>query len=185
MMKKNKYNTKKDERSNSPFELKKKSCPFSQPGSPEISIMKVILTTNVKKLGKIGDKVSVKPGYARNYLFPNNMALRENKKNSEYYEKIKDDMKKNEEIKLNEAKKLMDNIKKLKIIFNKEADDKDQLYGSISKKEIIDFLQDNNLKVKSDDIIIKNQIKSIGEHIIKISPYEGIHQDISINVKKN
>ena len=42
--------------------------------------MKVILTTNVKKLGKIGDKVSVKPGYARNYLLPNNMALRENKK---------------------------------------------------------------------------------------------------------
>ena len=66
--------------------------------------MKVILTTNVKKIGKIGDKVSVKPGYARNYLFPNNMALRENKKNAEHYEKIKDEMKKNEEIKLNDAK---------------------------------------------------------------------------------
>ena len=73
--------------------------------------MKVILTTNVKKLGKVGDKVSVKPGYARNYLLPNNMALRENKKNAEYYEKIKDDMRKNEEIKVNEAKNLMDNIK--------------------------------------------------------------------------
>ena len=147
--------------------------------------MKVILTTNVKKLGKIGEKVSVKPGYARNYLFPNNMALRENKKNAEYYEKIKDDMKKNEEIKFNEAKKLMDNIKKLKIIFNKEADDKNQLYGSISKKEIIDFLQDNNLKIKSDDIIIKNQIKSVGEHLIEINPYEGINEEFPVTVNKN
>ena len=147
--------------------------------------MKVILTTNVKKLGKIGDKVSVKPGYARNYLFPNNMALRENKKNAEYYEKIKDEMKKNEEIKFNEAKKLIDEIKKLKIIFNKEADEKGQLYGSISKKEIIDFLQDNNLKVKFDDIIIKNQIKSIGEHLIEINPYEGINEEFSLIVSKN
>ena len=147
--------------------------------------MKVILTTNVKKLGKVGDKVSVKPGYARNYLLPNNMALRENKKNAEYYEKIKDDMKQNEEIKFNEAKNLMDEIRKLKIIFNKEADEKDQLYGSISKKEIIDFLQDNNLKVKSDDIIIKNQIKSIGEHLIEINPYEGIIEEFSLIVSKN
>ena len=147
--------------------------------------MKVILTTTVKKLGKMGEKVTVKPGYARNFLFPNNMALRENKKNNEYYEKIKDQIKESEEKKLNEAKKLVEEIKNIKITFTKEADEKDQLYGSISKKEIIDFLQDNNLKVKSDDIIIKNQIKSIGEHIIEISPYEGIHQDISINVKKN
>ena len=147
--------------------------------------MKVILTTNVKKLGKIGDIVSVKPGYARNYLFPNNMALRENRKNADYYEKIKDDMKKNEEIKHNDAKKLMENIKKLNIIFNKEADEKDQLYGSISKKEIIDFLQDNNLKVKSDDIIIKNQIKSIGEHFIEINPYEGINEEFLVIVNKN
>ena len=147
--------------------------------------MKVILTTTIKKLGKIGDIVSVKPGYARNFLFPNNMALRENRKNVDYYEKIKDDMKKNEEIKLNDAKKLMENIKKLKIIFNKEADEKDQLYGSISKKEIIDFLQDNNLKVKSDDIIIKNQIKSIGEHLIEINPYEGIQEEFPVRVSKN
>ena len=147
--------------------------------------MKVILTTNIKKLGKIGDKVSVKSGYARNFLFPNNMALRENKKNAEYYEKIKDEMKKNEENKLNDAKKLMHDIKNLKIVFQKEADEKDQLYGSISKKEIIDFFQDNNLKVLSDDIIIKNQIKSIGEHSIEINPYEGINEEFQVIVNKN
>ena len=147
--------------------------------------MKVILTTTIKKLGKMGEKVSVKPGYARNFLFPNKMALRENKKNLEYYEKIKDEVKKNEDIKLDNAKKLLEDIKKLKITFKKEADEKDQLYGSISKKEIIDYLQDNNLKVKSDDIIIKNQIKSIGEHLIQITPYEGISEEYAIIVSKN
>ena len=73
----------------------------------------------------------------------------------------------------------------MKIIFNKEADEKDQLYGSISKKEIIDFFLENNLKVKSDDIIIKNQIKSIGEHLIEISPYEGINEEFKVIVNKN
>ena len=147
--------------------------------------MKVILTTNIKKLGKIGDKVLVKPGYARNFLFPNNMALRENKKNIEYYEKIKDEMTKKEGIRLLDAKKLMEEIRNLKITFTKEADEKDQLYGSISKKEIVDFLLDKNLKVKSDDIILKNQIKSTGEHSIEINPYEGIKEEILVTVNKN
>ena len=147
--------------------------------------MKVILTTTIKKLGKMGDKVSVKPGYARNFLFPNKMALRENKKNIEYYEKIKDKFKKNDQNKLNEAKLLLENLKKIKIIFNKEADEKDQLYGSISKKEIIDFLSSKDIKLKHDDILIKNQIKSIGEHIIEINPYQDLTEEFSITVNKN
>ena len=147
--------------------------------------MRVILTTSIKKLGKIGDTVTVKPGYARNFLFPNNMALRENKKNIQQYEKIKDEMRIKEESKLNNAKKLIEGIKKIKIIFSKEADEKDQLYGSITKKEIIENLLENNLKVKSDDIIIKNQIKSIGEHKIEINPYEDLIEEFSVIVNKN
>ena len=147
--------------------------------------MKVILTTAIKKLGKMGDKVSVKPGYARNFLFPNKMALRENKKNAEYYEKIKDEIKKNEDIKLKNANELVDKIKNIKIIFSKEADDKDQLYGSISKKEILEYLQENNIKIKSDDLLIRRQIRSIGEHTIEINPYENISTEVSLFVEKN
>ena len=147
--------------------------------------MKVILTTTIKKLGKVGDIVSVKPGYARNFLFPNNMALRENKKNIEHYDIIKDEIKIKEEAKLTDARKLLEEIRKIKIHFSREADEKDQLYGSISKKEIIDFLSDNNLKVKSDDLIVKNQIKAIGEHTIEINPYEDIVEEFLIQVNKN
>ena len=147
--------------------------------------MKVILTTAIKKLGKIGDIVSVKPGYARNYLFPNNMALRENIKNIEHYDKIKDEIKNKEETKLTEARKLLEKISKIKIHFNREADEKGQLYGSISKKEIIDYLSGCDLRVKSDDLIIKNSIKSIGEHTIEINPYEDIAERFLIQVNKS
>ena len=147
--------------------------------------MKVILTTNIKKLGKIGELVKVKDGYARNYLFPNKMALRENKKNIEYYEKIKEEIKFKENKKLEEAKELLENIKKLKIEFKKEADENNQLYGTISKKEIINFLKEKEIKIPADDIKITLPIRSLGEHQIEINPYEGIVESINISVNKN
>ena len=147
--------------------------------------MRVILTTNVKKLGKVGELVNVKDGYARNFLLPKKMALRENKKNLEYYEKIKEEIKINENKKLEQAKETIENIKKLKIQFSKEADEKGQLYGAISKKEILNFLKENQIKVHSDDLIITEQIRSIGEHEILVNPYTDIQESIKVIVVKN
>ena len=147
--------------------------------------MKIILTTNIKKLGKIGDLVDVKEGYARNFLFPNNMALRENKKNIDHYEKIKDEIKVKEKDKLYEANQIIEKLKNLKIEFNKEADEKDQLYGSISKKEIINFLKENEIQIHSDDLDMKNSIKTLGDHEIVISPYLDISHTIIVKVNKN
>ena len=147
--------------------------------------MKVILTTNVKKLGKVGELVNVKDGYARNFLLPKKMALRENKKNLEYYEKIKEEIKINENNKLEQAKQTIENIKKLNIEFSKEADEKGQLYGAISKKEILNFFKNNEVKIHSDDIIVSEQIRSIGEHEIIVNPYTDIQETIKITVHKN
>tara|TARA_Y100001970_G_C14190721_1_gene835209 strand:+ start:631 stop:1074 length:444 start_codon:yes stop_codon:yes gene_type:complete len=147
--------------------------------------MKIILTTNVKKLGRVGDLVNVKDGYARNFLLPKKMALRENKKNLEYYEKIKDEIKTKEKNKLDQAKQTIEDIKKLKIQFSKEADEKGQLYGAISKKEILNFLKENSIKIHSDDIILTQQIRSIGQHQITVSPYTDIQEIINIKVIKN
>ena len=147
--------------------------------------MKVILTTNIKKLGKIGDLVEVKNGYARNFLFPNNMALRDSKKNLEYYNNIKEEIKNKEEKKLEEAKSIIEKIKNLKVEFSKEADEKDQLYGSISKKEILDQFKANDIFIHSDDIEMKNPIKTLGEHEISVSPYLNITHTLKIKVNKN
>ena len=76
-------------------------------------------------------------------------------------------------------------MKKTKIEFKKESDEKKQLYGSVSKKEIQLFLEEKEIKLLSDDIKILEPIRSLGEHIIEVNPYEGINEKINVFVKKN
>jgi len=146
--------------------------------------MKIILTTNIKKLGKVGDQVKVKNGFARNFLFPNKMALRDTKSNLQYFEKTKDEINIKENEKKQKAIELIKAVKKIKIEFIKEADDKDQLYGSVSKKEIINYFNNQNITLFSDDVKIIKNIRTLGEHLIEISPYEGLIEQIKVIVKK-
>ena len=146
--------------------------------------MKVILTTNIKKLGNVGDQVIVKDGFARNFLFPNKMALRDTKSNLEHFEKIKEQINLKENERKQKAKDLIEAVKKIDIKFVKEADDKDQLYGAVSKKEIINFFNLKNIKVLSDDIKIIQTIRSLGSHTIEVNPYEGIIAELQVVVSK-
>jgi len=146
--------------------------------------MKVILTTNIKKLGKVGDLINVKNGFARNFLFPQKKALRNTRNNKEYFDKIRDEINEKEAKKKDNALILLNNLKDLKIEFVKEADENNQLYGAVSKKEIQKFLEEKNIRLLSDDIKILQTIKSAGEHIIEINPYVGLIEKIKVFVKK-
>ena len=146
--------------------------------------MKVILTTNIKKLGKVGDLINVKNGFARNFLFPQKKALRNTKNNKEYFDKIRDEINAKEAKNKDKALILLNNLKDLKIEFIKEADENNQLYGAVSKKEILKFLEEKNIILLSDDIKILQTIKSLGEHDIEINPYEGLIEKIKVFVKK-
>ena len=146
--------------------------------------MKVILTSNVKKLGKIGDLVTVKSGFARNYLFPQKKALRENKKNLEHFEKLKEEINTKEEKLKESAENILSKLNDFKIKFIKEADEKDQLYGSVSVKDIQIYLSEKNIKISADDILINTPIKSIGEHKILINPYDNLSKEVSVFVSK-
>ena len=146
--------------------------------------MKVILTTSIKNLGKVGDLINVKNGFARNFLFPQKKALRNTRNNKEYFDKIRDEINEKEAKKKDNALILLNNLKDLKIEFIKEADENNQLYGAVSKKEIQKFLEEKNIRLLSDDIKILQTIKSLGEHIIEINPYEGLIEEIKVFVKK-
>ena len=146
--------------------------------------MKVILTTSIKNLGKVGDLINVKNGFARNFLFPQKKALRNTKNNKEYFDKIRDEINAKEAKNKDNALILLNNLKDLKIEFIKEADENNQLYGTVSKKEIQKFLEEKNIRLLSDDIKILQTIKSLGEHIIEVNPYEGLIEKIKVFVKK-
>ena len=146
--------------------------------------MKVILTTNIKKLGKVGDLINVKNGFARNCLFPQKKALRNTKNNKEYFDKIRDEINAKEAKNKDNALILLNNLKDLKIEFIKEADENNQLYGAVSKKEIQKFLEEKNIRLLSDDIKILQTIKSLGEHVIEVNPYVGLIEKIKVFIKK-
>jgi len=146
--------------------------------------MKVILKTNIKKLGNVGDQVVVKDGFARNFLFPNNMALRNTKSNLEHFEKIKDEINLKENEKKQIALNLIESTKNIKIEFTREADDKGQLYGAISKNEIINLFNENQIKIFSDDIKILQPIRNLGIHKIELNPYESIETELEVVVNK-
>ena len=147
--------------------------------------MQVILLENIIKLGKIGDLVKVKNGYARNFLLKNGKALRANKENINLVNKQKDELnKKNNEIKL-EFVKIANKIKNKILKFKKEAKDNGDLYGSIKPKEVSNaFIKDLNVEINPSQIDLKQEIKKIGKYKININLHSEVSADVTINVQK-
>ena len=142
--------------------------------------MEVILLENIKKLGKIGSKVKVANGFARNYLLRNNKALIASKENLEIFEKRKEELnKKNNELK-NAASKIQKEIDKFELKITKNAMEGGALYGSLTIKEIIQNLETHNFKNISPNMIeLKEQIKKIGDYTVTIN----LHADVQAFIK--
>ena len=143
--------------------------------------MEVILLESLNKLGKIGDIVSVKDGFARNYLIPQKKALRANKENKDYFTKIKDEVLKKNKESISNAESLLKKISTKEIIFIRNASDNGQLYGSVSPKDISNYFNDNKVDIKPSNINLHNAIKKIGIYDINIK----LHAEVSCNLKIN
>ena len=147
--------------------------------------MQVILLENITKLGKIGDLVNVKNGFARNYLLKKNKALRANKENIELVNKNKSELtKKNAEIK-NKFIEKANKIKNKNIKVYKAIKENGDLYASIKPKEISKIIFDElKTEVGPSEIIIKKEINKIGHFDINIVLHSEVQTKISLKVEK-
>jgi large subunit ribosomal protein L9 len=146
--------------------------------------MQVILLENIKKLGAIGEKVTVKDGYARNFLLKNKKALVANKKNTEYFEQQKSEINKKNEIEKNKANETFQVLNNAELEVYKEAMENGQLYGSINIKEIVTLIKEQkNLDISAEKIETKGQLKNTGISKVYINLHAEVIATINLNVK--
>ena len=147
--------------------------------------MEVILLENIVNLGNIGDKVSVKNGYGRNFLLKTGKALRFNKENQELVSKKKDELnKKNIEAK-NKFKEISKLIHNKTFIFNMESKENGDLYGSIKPKEITNLIKEKtNADVSPSQINLKNTLNKIGVFKVDVNFHSEVKANISIKIDK-
>ncbi|MBR6009903.1 MAG: 50S ribosomal protein L9 [Alphaproteobacteria bacterium] len=142
--------------------------------------MKVILTEKITKLGNIGDTVEVKTGYARNYLLPNNKAMRFTKENVALFEAKKAEIVARHENAKKTAESKVDAVKNAKLHMIRQAGDTGQLYGSVSSRDIARALKEiAGVSVESAQVLLGSPIKSIGVFDTKIA----LHPDVVVDVK--
>ena len=147
--------------------------------------MEIILLENILNLGNVGDKVTVKNGYGRNFLLKQGKALRFNKDNLELVSKKKDELnKKNNEIK-NKFKEISKLINNKTFTFNKESKENGELYGSIKPKEITNLIKEkNNVDVSPSQLILKENLDKIGLFKVEINFHSEVKAQISIKIDK-
>ncbi|MGP4081309.1 50S ribosomal protein L9 [Pseudalkalibacillus sp. R45] len=141
--------------------------------------MKVIFIKDVKGKGKQGEVKNVSEGYARNYLFPHNLAKEANKGNLKTLEKKKESEKKQAEEERHEAVKLKDELEQLTIELSTKAGEGGRLFGSVTSKQIAAELKKKNYKVDKRKIELSDPIRSLGYTNVPIK----LHPEVTATLK--
>lgn len=146
--------------------------------------MEIILLDKIDNLGNVGDVVRVKPGYARNYLFPKGLAVRSSKRNIAFVE----EKRKNIELKIAKEEQasqaIFDSLKNVEILMEVEVGENDKLFGSVTTMDLQKALNDQNIEIEKQDILLDNPIKSLGVYDIPIKVTPSLKQNIKVNVVK-
>jgi large subunit ribosomal protein L9 len=143
--------------------------------------MDVILLERVEKLGAIGDVVTVKNGFARNYLLPNKKALRANEANKKVFEANRANIEAENATRRAEAEKDSKGVEGKTVILIRQASNSGQLYGSVSARDLAEALTETGARVAKSQIVLGKPIKTIGLFEVRVA----LHAEVAVTVKVN
>ncbi len=141
--------------------------------------MRVILLKTIDKLGKMGDVVTVKEGYARNFLLPKNAAKEATPASMRSLESLKKKQAEEDTKKLTEVKALADKISALSIIITAQSGEEDKLFGSVSSDDISQALAGQGINIDKKEITLEEPIKKLGDYRATVK----LHSEVKVTLK--
>ena len=147
--------------------------------------MKVILLQDVKALGKKGEVVNVNDGYARNFILPKKLGVEANGKNLNDLKLQKNNEAKVAQEHLDAAKKLAEELKAGKVVLTMNVGEGGRTFGSVSSKEIAEAVKEQmHLEIDKKKIQLKEQIKTLGTHIVSVKLHPEVTAELNVSVKE-
>ncbi|WP_315760144.1 50S ribosomal protein L9 [Sphingomonas sp. Y38-1Y] len=143
--------------------------------------MQVILLERVEKLGRIGDVVTVKDGFARNFLLPRKKALRANDANRRVFEANRERLEAENAARRGDAESEAKSLDGVSVTLIRQASNVGQLYGSVAVRDLVDALVADGHKVNKGQVVLDKPIKTIGLHEVRVA----LHPEVSVTVKVN
>lgn len=147
--------------------------------------MKVILLERVEKLGAIGDTVSVKDGFARNFLLPRHKALRATAANLKIFEAQRDQIEARNAEARTQAERVGEKIDGQTYVVIRQAGDSGQLYGSVAARDVAEAIQADGGKVERNQVVLNTPIKTLGLHEVKVRLHAEVTVTVVVNVARS
>ena len=146
--------------------------------------MKLILQESITGLGNPGDLVQVKSGYGRNYLLPSGKAIIANEENMKVYEAKQEELKLQEEKRLESAKEIFEKINEFSVSQNVAISEEGTMYGSVGTKEISELLEANDFQIERSAVRLpEGSLKELGNYVIDIELHPEVVAKINIELK--
>jgi large subunit ribosomal protein L9 len=146
--------------------------------------MQIILQEDIEKLGHRGDVVTVKPGYARNFLLPQKLAVEATAGNLKAIERIRTSLAKKTATELEAAQKQAELLNGVSLRFTRKTGENDQMFGSVTTADVADALAAQGFKIDKRQVQLGEPLKTIGEAPVTIKVFRDVTAQIKVSVEK-